>query len=101
MAVSREFKYIYSVPDRREWLFDRINDPHETRNRVALPSCAEAGRGLRLVLQKFLPDCGREFPDREMRHSEFDGAYPTDPDAGLLFQDHEQIPPEFPPGYTP
>lgn len=97
MAASREFKYIYSVPDRREWLFDRLNDPHETRNRISLPSCAESGHGLRRALQEFLERCGFE----RQEHAGFNGAYLADPDAGLLFQDHERIPPEFPPGYTP
>lgn len=97
MAASREFKYIYSVPDRREWLFDRLNDPRETRNRIALPSCVESGRGLRRALQEFLERCGFE----RQEHAGFDGAYLADPDAGLLLQDHERIPPEFPPGYTP
>lgn len=108
MAVSREFKYIYSVPDRREWLFDRINDPHETRNRAGLAVCAEVVRELRQTLLTFLKYNGIESAYIEKNNTLdwqkqqcFDGAYLRDPDAGLLFQDHEYVAPEFPVGYTP
>ena len=57
MAVSREYKYIHSGPDRREWLFDRIRDPRESRNRIALSACAAAGRELRRTLLEFLKRC--------------------------------------------
>ena len=32
MAATERWKYIYSVADRREYLFDRLLDPEETRN---------------------------------------------------------------------
>jgi arylsulfatase len=35
MAASARWKYIYSVADRREFLFDRLLDPEETRNVAA------------------------------------------------------------------
>lgn len=106
MAVSREYKYIYSAPDRQEWLFDRINDPGETRNRVALSFLAAVRDELRRTLLEFLRSNGvtcayvekdgvpawRETP-------RFDDSGLKDPDAGLLFQDHELVPPEFPAGY--
>ncbi len=108
MAVSREFKYIHSAPDRREWLFDRINDPGETRNRVGLVACSEARARLRLALLNFLERHKVEsaYLKRDgvldwREHPRFDDAYLADPDAGLLFQDHELFPPEFPEGYTP
>lgn len=34
MAVTQDFKYIYSAPDQKEWLFDLNIDPQETRNRA-------------------------------------------------------------------
>ncbi|MCR2808090.1 sulfatase/phosphatase domain-containing protein, partial [Paenibacillus soyae] len=32
MAVTERYKYIYSAPDNKEWLFDLQVDPEETHN---------------------------------------------------------------------
>lgn len=32
MALNHRWKYVYSAPDRKEFLFDRVEDPEETRN---------------------------------------------------------------------
>ncbi len=31
-AINRRWKYVYSAPDQRELLFDRVRDPHETHD---------------------------------------------------------------------
>lgn len=89
MAVSPEWKYFYSAPDGREYLFDRIQDPQETRNRAGTPFCQEARATMQSALIQHLRNNGEEagldgdgwraFPQLEM---------PVDPDAGLLIQDH-------------
>lgn len=32
MVLNRRWKYVYSAPDRKEFLFDRVQDPEETIN---------------------------------------------------------------------
>lgn len=88
MVVGRRWKYFYSAPDRREFLFDRRQDPAETRNRAGLSLCREPLRDMRgLLLERFRRDgylepldgdAWRTFPQPEL---------PEDPDAGLLIQD--------------
>ncbi|NOY81270.1 MAG: sulfatase-like hydrolase/transferase [Kiritimatiellaeota bacterium] len=92
MAVSRDWKYIFSAPDDREFLFDRNADPRETRNMAGLPFCRQPLTDAREALFEFLRSGGevsgidgdrwRSFPKPE---------FPEDPDTGLLIQD----------GYTP
>jgi len=91
MAVSEDWKYVYSAPDQREFVFDRKQDPGESRNIAALPEITTRTDSLRRVLQNFLAETGE--------HSNFDPALPgtwtvrppatmpTDPDAGLIVQD--------------
>jgi arylsulfatase len=91
MAVSDGWKYMYSAGDGRAYLFDRVTDPQETRNRAGiwgLPQVAEAETYMREALMKFLREGGetagldgdewREFPQIELD---------VNPDAGLLIQD--------------
>ncbi|MCL5269029.1 MAG: sulfatase-like hydrolase/transferase, partial [bacterium] len=54
MAVSREWKYFYSAADQREFLFDRVGDPRETRNRAGLVFCADAQRRMKVALIEHL-----------------------------------------------
>jgi arylsulfatase A-like enzyme len=100
MAVSREWKYFYSAPDDREYLFDRATDPLETRNRAGLPFCGSDARAMRDALMDHLRSGGetagidgdrwRSFPKLEV---------PANPDAGLLIQDHPWADTAIP-GYT-
>ena len=88
MALSRRWKYFYSAPDRREFLFDREQDPGETRNRAGVDFCRPALDEMRGRLLAFMRsqaeaaavdgDNWRLYPQPQM---------PTDPDAGLLVQD--------------
>lgn len=88
MAVTREWKYVYSAPDRREFLFDRTLDPEETRDRFGTPFSAEPTAMMKARLFDHLRAGGetdgmegddwRCFPKQSM---------PENPDAGLLIQD--------------
>lgn len=92
MAVSRDWKYFYSAPDDREFLFDRNSDPHETRDRAELTFCREARREMRAALFEFLRRGGEDKGIDGDRWRSFPKPdFPDAPDAGLLIQD----------GYTP
>lgn len=90
MAVNRRHKYYYSAPDRREFLFDRQEDPDELRSRAGLPFCADALEAMRANLIAYLRERGYEEPLEGDGWRLFppppDPAGP-DPDAGLLVQD--------------
>jgi hypothetical protein len=101
MAASRRWKYVYSAPDHKEFLFDRLTDPLETRNRAGLVLCRHELAAMRKALMDHLRDGGetggltpdgqwREFPPQTL---------PDDPDALLLIQDHAW-PETRLPGYT-
>ena len=86
--INRRWKYAYSVPDNREFLFDRVQDPLETRNRAGLAFLHEDLERLRRQMQSFLAEGGEE----EALDGEAWRAYPRrtvsdDPDEGLLIQD--------------
>ncbi len=88
MCLSEGWKYVYSAPDDREYLFDRVRDPLETRNRAGVEFCAEALSEHKNALLEHLAQGGetagiengtwRSFPQRLVD---------SDPDAGLLIQD--------------
>ena len=92
MTVSSKWKYFYSAPDDREFLFDRIGDPLETRNRVGVEFCRDARENAKQDLIATLKAAGetaglngndwRRFPRITID---------SEPDTGLLIQD----------GYTP
>ena len=86
--VTARWKYAYSAPDQQEYLFDRLVDPRETRNRAGLPSTQDVVKMLRQQTLAWLAE-GREtaafegdqwkvYPKIEV---------PADPDSGLLIQD--------------
>ena len=89
MAVSNRWKYFYSAPDDREFLFDRRSDPGETRNQAGVTQFrSDACKAMRSALIELLKACHttagvdgdnwKTFPRKEIS---------TDPDAGLLIQD--------------
>jgi arylsulfatase A-like enzyme len=89
MAVSRDWKYIWSAPDQKELLFDRRKDPDELRNRAYNVACGTAVRTLREQLQNHI----RALPGHE-KIVDSTGwiakepiVLPDDPDAGLIVQD--------------
>jgi arylsulfatase A-like enzyme len=88
MALTERWKYIYIASDHREFLFDTLVDPDETRNRAETLGYQERTRALRQATIDHLREDGyikpldgdgwRRYPPPE---------FPRDPDAGLLFQD--------------
>jgi arylsulfatase A-like enzyme len=88
MAVTSSWKYFYSAPDDAEFLFDRVGDPRETRNRKGVTFCRTALEQMRERLWRHLFEGGetaglsqgswRRFPRMEID---------PDPDSGLLIQD--------------
>jgi len=102
MAVNRRWKYFYSAPDRREFLFDRVHDPDETRTRAGLILCRGDLERMRSGLFEFYRREGFAEPmegDAWRLHAQ--PAMPLDPDAGLLIQDAPWAAPyQAIPGYT-
>ena len=99
MGVTNEYKYIYSAPDQKEWLFDLRTDPEETRNKAYNPMyIAKRKEMQRIVTDYFrkdgydLPFDGDEWKKGEVKDFE------RDPDAYLLFQDTRASIPHIP-GY--
>jgi arylsulfatase A-like enzyme len=89
MAVSKQWKYIWSASDNKELLFDRIKDPDETRNRAHNVACGDAIRKMRQRLQEHI----RTMPGHEHVVNATGWIVkepvnlPDDPDAGLIVQD--------------
>lgn len=99
MAVTESYKYIYSAPDNKEWLYDLAVDPYETRNRAYNPMFASYLKEMKGRILSYFREDGyispmdgddwKRYPVKEM---------PLDPDAGLLFQDPAASIPDIP-GY--
>ena len=89
MIASEKWKYFYSAADNREFLFDRVSDPQETRNKAGIPFLGKVKDLMKRTLIDFLSRTG------ETRGIQGDDwkVFPRlrvleDPDAGLLIQDH-------------
>ncbi len=98
--VTGRWKYAYSAPDHKEFLFDRLVDPLETRNRAGLPSTGSVLEEMRARTIAWLAQGGETaaFEGNEWK------TYPRldvsdDPDAGLLVQDRPGFVLDLP-GYT-
>lgn len=101
-AVTNDFKYTWSAPDQREYLFARSDSP-ETKDLAGMPGYGGvlADMKQRLVAHARegnyadeLLDANDDFvrcPVREL---------PRNPDAGLIFQDPPNHSVELPEGYT-
>jgi len=99
-AINDRWKYSYSAPDNKEFLFDRINDPAETRNFAGLGACDENLKAMRKILVDYLVESGetnavdsgamRQYPVQEVE---------SNPDAGLLTQDPAKMD-KYIPGYS-
>ncbi len=87
MALDRRWKYVYSAPDRREWLFDRQQDPDETRSRAGLALCRGDLTRMRTRLEdRFRGDGYLEPLDGDHWREYPQPVMPSDPDAGLSVQ---------------
>jgi len=102
MAVNRRWKYFYSTPDRREFLFDRVQDPDETRNQSGLVFRRNAVSDMRGGLFDFYRNAGYTQPlDGNHWRLYPQPSMPADPDAGLLIQDAGwSVPLQRIPGYS-
>jgi len=88
MRIEDGFKYIYSAPDEREFLFDMKQDPLETLNKAENPLYLKKVKEMREAEIAYYLDAGytkavkgnawKKYEKKEM---------PYDPDAYLLFQD--------------
>lgn len=87
-AVTREWKYFYSVPDAKEYLFDRRQDPDELRNVAYNPCYLAATRQMRERLHGYFRAEGYERPlDGDGWRNFGPGPILIDADQELLHQD--------------
>ena len=102
MATNQRWKYFYSAPDRREFLFDRIHDADETRNKAGLSLCRHDLEQMRNNLFEFYRSEGFTAPIEGDSWKLFpQPSIPDDPDEGLLIQDPGwSMPYQEIPGYT-
>lgn len=99
MLVNARFKYIYSAPDDKEWLFDLVTDEDETRNRANNPIYASQVAAMRERLIRFYQEEGYAAPLENGDWKRYPPkSLPDDPDALLLFQDKPASIPRIP-GY--
>lgn len=95
MAVSEEYKYIYSAPDQKEWLFNRKTDPKETRSLAYNPLYVKKTREMRDYIIQQYRLAGKADLLEQDNWKKYDKAeMPDDPDAYLLFQDMGQFKPD-------
>ena len=88
MAATRDWKYVYSAPDEREWLFDLRRADHETHDLARNPMFAGKLRELRAQLfNRLRADGYNEALDGEGWKRFERPALPANADYGLLFQD--------------
>ncbi len=88
MAANRRWKYFYSAPDRREFLFDRVQDPDEMRSRAGFSLCRRELEGMRSSLFEFYRSQGFTDPMEDGHWKLFpQPSMSADPDEGLLIQD--------------
>jgi arylsulfatase len=102
MALDRRWKYYYSAPDRREFLFDRLEDPEETRSRPGLGFCGSPLDEMRgRLIARFGRDGYEEPLDGDGWRLFPQPVMPEDPDAMLLVQDAKwSTPLQDIPGYS-
>lgn len=99
-AVTARHKYAWSAGDDREFLFDRVEDPTESRNRAGVSLCRSHLTRMRAltiaelrrqgVTEALDGDGWRRFPLQTLS---------PDPDEGLLIQDPPDLRLDLP-GYT-
>lgn len=101
MTLDGRWKYFYSAPDRREFLFDRVEDLEETRNRAGLSLCRpQLERSRRALMDRYRADDYHEPLDGDAWRPYPQPEMPADPDEGLLIQDAPwSLPHQALPGY--
>lgn len=88
MIADKRFKYIYSVPDEKEYLFDHQKDEKEYMNRAKNPLYLKKTKEMRETLIQYFVEEGFTAPIENGTWKKF-GVKTLDssPDAYLLFQD--------------
>ena len=99
-TVTSRWKYAYSAPDDKEFLFDRVSDPRETQNYAGLPDSQRVLKDMREKTLRWLTEGGeataieggkfKQYPKLEV---------PVDPSEGLIYQDRPGYVLNLP-GYT-
>ena len=106
MLLNSEWKYFYSVPDRKAFLFNRTADPHDTHNLADDPSSADRADEMKRELLAFLKreNCEEAFVEKGDR---LDWREWPQPDESYLDDPTERVNrQEYPsyeldrPGYT-
>lgn len=91
-SVTKEWKYVYSAPDERELLFDRVHDPDETRDRGGRPTTGDALAATRgLLVDRLRTDGATDVLDGDefKRYGILD--MPASPDAGHIIQEADDM----------
>jgi len=104
--ITRRWKYAYSAADRKEFLFDRLTDRPDSRNRANTPTTRGPRADLKRRLLAYLQAEGatEAYTDTDgtldwRLHPPVDESFLDDPDARLLFQDSPPYETNLP-GYT-
>ncbi len=89
MLTSERYKYIYSVPDDKEYFFDRLSDPQELNNKAHSAMFTRQKDNLKQKLIAFLAADGydaaiekgkwRAFPPQHMKYEQERYIYFQDP----------------------
>ncbi len=88
MAATRDWKYVYSAPDEREWLFDLRRAEYESHDLARNPMFMGKLRELREALLSRLREDGHDEPLDGANWKKFGRReLPANADFGLLFQD--------------
>lgn len=87
MAVSKDWKYVYSAPDQQEFLFDRNQDPMEINDLASNPEYVEQLKNLRSSLINKLYADGETAGLEEDKWRQFPKIdVDPDPQVGLINQ---------------
>ncbi len=87
MVANKEWKYIYSAPDHKEYLFDKLHDT-ELRSLAGVPSCAAQQSTLKSQLIDFLEADGLTQISKDGDWLTFPKVeLPDNPDSGLITQE--------------
>jgi hypothetical protein len=94
MVAEHDWKYIYSAPDQREWLFHLPSDPREERNLIEDDKHSADGERLRVRLLAQFGRDGYDYAVRDGRWRDYGKAsFPVGARTGLLFQDPNELAP--------
>lgn len=97
--ITRQWKYIYSAADEREWLYARESVWEKQDLAEQLPDVTQK---LRWQLMERLREDGYHEPLDGLKWRMYPVTeVPEDPEAALLYQEGADVSDRFPPGYSP